>query len=319
MKFTTTTLLTLAAISHQSSAFAPSQIHLRSFKDASSIQHRSQSTIIYSKAEENNDEPPKETTPTPKTDAFSQQSESFTKEPVAPKRLDPLIQALTKTDEGAADVPTRKLPLLGEVPVDGSLLVLAPVALIAVVGFIMSIQIGFQSKDLIASQLDELNTVMSTPPAKQTVVYDGCRGLCSDQGDQLNSMKGFMEGLSKKKASMIEVPKPVVESVVEKVAAAPEPVAAPVVTEPIAVVPAAAAEPVTEPVVVVKNDVIPAAAEPVTEPVFVVKNDVVPASIEPVTETVVVVKNDVIPAASEPVVNTVAVTESEAVSSTYVS
>lgn len=98
------------------------------------------------------------------------------------------------------------LPLLGEVPLDGSIVVLAPVALIAVVGFILSIKIGLESKDALVQQLDEINSVLSQPPVKQTIMDDlgGCRGLCSDQGEQLNNMKGFLEGISKKKSTMMD-------------------------------------------------------------------------------------------------------------------
>ena len=223
MKFTAA-ILTLAALASETAAFSPSLNRVSS--RSVSARYRRQSTIIYAN-EDNNDEPN------------------------APKKLDPLVEALTKTDEKFANTPTTKVPLLGEIPKDGSILVLVPVAIIAVVGFIMSIQIGFQSKDLIASQLDELNTVLSTPPAKKTKTFTECRGLCSDQGDQLDTMKGFMEGLSKKKASMIEEPKPkaVVQPVVEKVvevapAAAPEPVVAPAAVAEPAVVPSAAPEPV---------------------------------------------------------------------------
>ena len=58
-----------------------------------------------------------------------------------------------------------------------------------------------QSKDAIVQQLNEITSVMSSPPSKKAVVPDGsCRGLCSDQDEQLNAMRGFMEGLAKKQA-----------------------------------------------------------------------------------------------------------------------
>jgi hypothetical protein len=122
------------------------------------------------------------------------------------QRLDPLIQSLTRNDANIENLPSANLPLLGEVPLDASVVVLAPVALIAVVGFVLSIQIGLQSKDAIVQQLDEINSVLSQPPMKQSTVIDEstCRGLCSDQTEQLNSMKGFLEGLSRKKSIMLE-------------------------------------------------------------------------------------------------------------------
>lgn len=122
-----------------------------------------------------------------------------------PQRVDPLVQSLTRNDVNTESSQTANLPLLGEVPLDGSIVVLAPVALIAVVGFILSIKIGLESKDALVQQLDEINSVLSQPPVKQTVVNEsGCRGLCSDQSEQLYNMKGFLEGLSKKKSTMME-------------------------------------------------------------------------------------------------------------------
>lgn len=41
--------------------------------------------------------------------------------PVPQRRLDPLMASLTRMDASTANGPTRNLPLLGEVPVDGSL------------------------------------------------------------------------------------------------------------------------------------------------------------------------------------------------------
>ena len=186
--------LALSALSFQSSAFAP--INQNVYKSLTK-ESASGGIMLYSQQGDNN-------------------------EPVAPERLDPLVDALTKMDEETAKAPTTKLPLLGEVPVDGSLLVLAPVALIAVVGFIMSIQIGIQSKDTIVEKFDEINYSLSRPPAKVAPKVDpsACRGLCSDQGYQLDTMKGFMEGLSNNRASMLQPvkvnePAPVVEKAPE--------------------------------------------------------------------------------------------------------
>lgn len=289
MKFSTTTFIALVAVFKQSSAFAPSQIQLKTLSHESQIGKRTLSTIIYSTGEEYNEE---NSIPTPQNDALSQQAQSFTNEPKAPERLDPLVQALTKMDEKTANAPTKKLPLLGEVPVDGSLLVLAPVALIAVAGFIMSMNIAFQSKDLISQQLDEINAVLTAPPVKQTVVKsDECRGLCSDQNDQLDTMKGFMEGLSKKKASMIEEPKPVVVPVVVKPAPVPAP--PPVVVEaPVAVQAAPELAPAPEPIAAAPVVVEPiGAVAPESAPVM--KEDSSPAATE--SAAVIAKAEDVVP------------------------
>lgn len=85
----------------------------------------------------------------------------------AEKPLDPLIQALTKMDDETLNAPTIKAPLFGEIPIDGSIVVLIPAVLIAVAGFIFSIVIGIQSKDIIADQITQVTEVLSTPPAKE--------------------------------------------------------------------------------------------------------------------------------------------------------
>lgn len=144
------------------------------------------------------EEEEEEKTPTPISDALQMQSAVFQKEPERQERLDPLIASLTRMDDDMKNTPTIKVPLLGEIPLDGSIVVLLPVAIIAVVGFIMSINIAFESKDSIVEKVGQVNRVMSTPPAKVPVVPDGCRGLCSDQDAQLDTMRNFMNSLAKK-------------------------------------------------------------------------------------------------------------------------
>ena len=129
---------------------------------------------------------------------LQEMSKSFTEEPIRQQRLDPLVASLTRMDADMINTPTTKVPLLGEIPLDGSIVVLIPVALIAIVGFIMSINIAMNSQDLISEKIDEINAVLSAPPVKQTVVNEGCRGLCSDQDQQLDNMRGFMNSLAPK-------------------------------------------------------------------------------------------------------------------------
>ena len=129
---------------------------------------------------------------------LQEMSKSFTEEPIRQQRLDPLVASLTRMDADMINTPTTKVPLLGEIPLDGSIVVLIPVALIAIVGFIMSINIAMNSQDLISEKMDEINAVLSAPPVKQTVVNEGCRGLCSDQDQQLDNMRGFMNSLAPK-------------------------------------------------------------------------------------------------------------------------
>jgi hypothetical protein len=154
-----------------------------------------------------------EAEPTPISDALQRQSSAFTVEPEQQERLDPLIASLTRMDADMVNTPTTKVPLLGEIPLDGSIVVLLPVALIAVVGFIMSINIAFNSADIISQKVDQVSNVLSTPPAKKTVQYDGCRGLCSDQDGQLDNMRIFMNSLAKKTPEVENVVVPEVAKV----------------------------------------------------------------------------------------------------------
>lgn len=162
-------------------------------------------TKLYSSSEEGEAEAKKveeeeETTPTPVTDGLAQQSKSFTSEPKQTQRLDPLVASLTRMDNEMVNTPTTKVPIIGEIPLDGSIVVLLPVALIAVIGFITSINIAFNSSDAIVQKLEEVNAVLSAPPVKQNVITDdsGCRGLCSNQDEQLDNMRNFMNSLSPK-------------------------------------------------------------------------------------------------------------------------
>lgn len=201
-----TPLLALLSILIVSDAFSPlAVIHPKSQKTlALDYSFRLKSSLYSSSNDEdkvaNEDASEEEDkTPTPISDGLQEMSKSFTSEPVQRQRLDPLVASLTRMDEGMLNTPTTKVPLLGEIPLDGSIVVLLPVALIAVVGFILSINIALNSKDAIVEKMDEINAVLSTPPVKETVVADGCRGLCSDQDEQLNNMRDFMNSLAPKK------------------------------------------------------------------------------------------------------------------------
>lgn len=116
------------------------------------------------------------------------------------QRLDPLMASLTRTDPSVANLPTRQVPFFGEVPVDGSLTVLIPAAVIAVLGFILSIVVAFNSKDLLVSTLNQVsNEISSTAVRQSNQQYDDsvCRGICSSQDDDLDGLRKFMNGLKK--------------------------------------------------------------------------------------------------------------------------
>lgn len=160
---------------------------------------------------------------TPETPLVPPPIMASTPTPAKDKSLDPLIASLTSPGTPPKEgTETKNIPLLGEIPVDGSLLVLVPAAGIAVIGFIMSIVVAFNSRDAFVDTLTNINP----PPPKTTVVTKDCRGICSTQQDDLNDLRGFMEKISKRKVSDVSfapppeppAPEPVVEAAVVEAA-----------------------------------------------------------------------------------------------------
>jgi hypothetical protein len=123
-----------------------------------------------------------------------------TQPPVPQKRLDPLMATLTRMDPEAIRGPTRNVPLFGEVPVDGGLVVLVPAAVIALLGFILSIVVAVNSSDeLVAALSNVADDIAQTASQKTNMVYDEgvCRGICSSQEEDLQGLAKFMESLRK--------------------------------------------------------------------------------------------------------------------------
>jgi hypothetical protein len=117
-----------------------------------------------------------------------------------PKRLDPLMATLTRMDPQPESSKTANLPFFGEVDVDGSLVVLIPVAVIAIGGFILSIIVAVNSQDQIMDQINQVtDSVTKTAVQKVNQQYDPneCRGLCSNQQQDLDGLRSFMDGLKK--------------------------------------------------------------------------------------------------------------------------
>jgi hypothetical protein len=154
----------------------------------------------------NNDEPePDEPMPVlPITDPVMAAMSSVPPPPPKRRQLDGLMAAVTRAAPSTAatqNVKTTNLPFFGEMPVDGSLLVLGPAAVIAVVGFVMSVVVAFNAKDTFVDQLAQLSDDINTAALVKTNQgsLDGsCRGLCSSQEQQLEGMRAFMEGISTK-------------------------------------------------------------------------------------------------------------------------
>ena len=102
-------------------------------------------------------------------------------------------QSLTTTNPSTADMSANNSPLLGEVSVDGSFVVLAPAVVIGVVGFICSVFIAFNSGD----EFVQTGTHLDSGIADQTAIQpnsDTCRGICTRDQDGL---KNFMQSLRK--------------------------------------------------------------------------------------------------------------------------
>ena len=116
------------------------------------------------------------------------------------EKLDPLIASLTRNDQMEGTAKSVKAPLLGEIPVDGSLIVLVPALVLGVVGFVMSINIAINSQDAIVDSLNQLSedvTAAAVAKTNSAAPLDGsCRGICTNPED-LDGLKTFMESLKK--------------------------------------------------------------------------------------------------------------------------
>lgn len=114
--------------------------------------------------------------------------------PPPPRRLDPLIRSLTRVDDVDAASPTVRVPLLGELALDRSLYVFVPAAAFAVIGLVTSLYVALTATD---------EWVIPTRPESQQrqrrVIDDGgCRGLCSQQEEDLEGLRNYMQKFAKK-------------------------------------------------------------------------------------------------------------------------
>ena len=145
---------------------------------------------------------------------------------VRQQRMDPLMASLTKDDSiPAGDQPTQTVPIFGEIPADGTLLLLAPAVVFAVLGFLFSFVIAFNSADQIVDSIAQTgDSIAQTAQNRNNRVYDKdvCRGLCSSQQEDVDGMRNFMEAITRsareKQAAepivelQAETPSPIVEA-----------------------------------------------------------------------------------------------------------
>ncbi|GMH51941.1 hypothetical protein TrVE_jg14375 [Triparma verrucosa] len=90
-----------------------------------------------------------------------------------------------------------KVPLLGTIDVDGSLLVVIPAAVIGALGVLTSIYIGLTSTDDISRAMQQMREEeQKTKTEKQSNNNKSCRGLCFDQNSDLELKQQRMEGKS---------------------------------------------------------------------------------------------------------------------------
>ncbi|VEU37911.1 unnamed protein product [Pseudo-nitzschia multistriata] len=125
-----------------------------------------------------------------------------TPQQVAQRRMDPLMASLTRdTSNAAPDQPTQNVPFFGEIPADGTLLLLVPAVLFASLGFLMSIVIAVQSSDQIVESFSKVgDTVAQTAIERTNRVYDEntCRGFCgSPQQEDVDALQNFMESITR--------------------------------------------------------------------------------------------------------------------------
>jgi len=143
----------------------------------------------------------------PKSSAQQQQPEipaAYVPPPPTPTRnspsavrqqsMDPLMASLTRDNSDTSpDQPTQNVPFFGEIPADGTLLLLAPALVFGILGFVYSIVIAFNSSDQI------VNSLTQTAVNKNNQVYDKnvCRGLCSSQQEDIEGLRNFMEAITR--------------------------------------------------------------------------------------------------------------------------
>ena len=117
---------------------------------------------------------------------------------VRQQRMDPLMASLTK-DNVSPESPTKNIPLFGEVPADGSALLIATVVF-AILGFVYSIVVAVNSSDQIINSLSQATgSIAQTAANRSNGVYDEnvCRGLCSSQQNDVDGLRNFMEAITR--------------------------------------------------------------------------------------------------------------------------
>mmetsp|Transcript_28709 Transcript_28709/g.44634 ORF Transcript_28709/g.44634 Transcript_28709/m.44634 type:complete len:257 (-) Transcript_28709:70-840(-) len=88
----------------------------------------------------------------------------------------------------------------GVIPRDGSLLLLIPSLVISVGGFLAAIGIALNSGDAISQAVNEMEQSYVDSFKPKPAVYtpsETCRGLCSNQQEDLDGLRSFMQKISR--------------------------------------------------------------------------------------------------------------------------
>lgn len=112
--------------------------------------------------------------------------------------MDPLIASLTRMDEETINAKRMQIPIWGELILDKSLIVLIPAAFFAVIGFAMSIYVILNSQDAIVDALADASSPAYLKGVSEGTNVDpnACRGLCGSQQDDLEALRGIMNGIT---------------------------------------------------------------------------------------------------------------------------
>jgi hypothetical protein len=131
----------------------------------------------------------------PPTRVLSTPSSALTGLTADQKRLDPLVVSLTRMDDETLNAPRTQVPLWGELILDRSLFVLLPVGAFAVIGFLMSLYVGVNAQDSFVDAWVEAARQQSAAVGASGLDESGCRGLCSNQEQDLQDLAAFMKSL----------------------------------------------------------------------------------------------------------------------------
>jgi hypothetical protein len=99
-------------------------------------------------------------------------------------------------DEDTANADTVTVPVWGEVILDRSLFLLIPTALFAVGGIVTSLYVLANSGDAWVDAVDQ-QAIQQQQVTPAPASSEGCRGLCSSQERDLQSLRSFLSGFSK--------------------------------------------------------------------------------------------------------------------------